>query len=193
MTNISWKSLGFKIAISNFKILWHHCVAVYGPEKSTDQTQSMPLNLEGVLKMQLPENQLLFAMGPSIKAVGIFLAFFDTPLPHVGILTLINLSSTFLYLVTLEVETPLPPKVFRRIFMGGPLVILPRLCSNNSKQHWKGFQATDYGLLGLSRQFGQINFGAFGVFSANLSEPIMVQWVPCPCFPLIKHCFYQKN
>jgi len=37
----------------------------------------MPLNVEGVLKMQLPENQLLFAMGPSIKAVGIFLAVFD--------------------------------------------------------------------------------------------------------------------
>ena len=29
-------------------------------------------------------------------------------------------------------------------------------------------------LLGLSRQFGQINFGAFGVFSADLSAPILV-------------------
>ena len=27
-------------------------------------------------------------------------------------------------------------------------------------------------LLGLGRQFGQINFGAFGVFSADLSAPI---------------------
>ena len=35
------------------------------------------------------------AMGPSIKDVGIFLAFFDNPLPHVGILTLIKLTSTF--------------------------------------------------------------------------------------------------
>ena len=68
---------------------------MYGPEKSTDQTQSMLLNVEGVLKMQLPENQLLFAMGPSIKAVGIFLAVFDTPLPHVEILTLIYLTSIF--------------------------------------------------------------------------------------------------
>ena len=34
-------------------------------------------------------------LGSSIKDVGIFLAFFDTPLPHVGILTLIYLTSTF--------------------------------------------------------------------------------------------------
>ena len=50
-----------------------------------------------------------------------------------------------------------------------------------------GFIAiTDYGrpmkpffhrnpkLLGFGRQFGQINFGAFEVFSANLSAPILV-------------------
>ena len=30
-------------------------------------------------------------------------------------------------------------------------------------------------LLGLGRQSGQINFGAFGVFSADLSAPILVQ------------------
>ena len=30
-------------------------------------------------------------------------------------------------------------------------------------------------LLGLGRKFGQINFGAFGVFSANLSAPILAQ------------------
>ena len=29
--------------------------------------------------------------------------------------------------------------------------------------------------LGLGRKFGQINFGAFGLFSANLSAPILVQ------------------
>ena len=33
--------------------------------------------------------------GSSIKDVGFFLAVFDTPLPHVGILTLIYLNSTF--------------------------------------------------------------------------------------------------
>ena len=33
--------------------------------------------------------------GPSIKDVRIFLAVFDTPFPHVGILTLIYLTSTF--------------------------------------------------------------------------------------------------
>ena len=29
-------------------------------------------------------------------------------------------------------------------------------------------------LLGLGRQIGQINFGAFGVFSSNLSAPILI-------------------
>ena len=47
-------------------------------------------------------------------------------------------------------------------------------------------------LLGLGRQIGQINSGAFGVFSAELSAPILVQWVPCPCFPLFNHYFYKK-
>ena len=36
----------------------------------------------------------LSAQGPSIKDVGMFLAVFDTPLPHVGISTLIYLTST---------------------------------------------------------------------------------------------------
>ena len=35
-------------------------------------------------------------------------------------------------------------------------------------------------LLGMGRQFGQINFGAFGVFWADLSGPILVLRVPCP-------------
>ena len=50
-------------------------------------------------------------------------------------------------------------------------------------------QTTDYGrpmkpfhwnpeLLGLGRQIGQINSGAFGVFSAELSAPILVLLVP---------------
>ena len=38
-------------------------------------------------------------------------------------------------------------------------------------------------LLGLGRQFGQISFGTFEVFLAELSAPILVLWVPCPCFP----------
>ena len=44
----------------------------------------------------------------------------------------------------------------------------------------------------LGRKIGQINFGAFGVFGANLSAPILVLWVLCPCFPLINHYFYKK-
>ena len=54
-------------------------------------------------------------MGPSIKDVGIYLAVFDTPSPHVEILTLIYLISTFQYLATSEFETPLPPEIFRRL------------------------------------------------------------------------------
>ena len=33
---------------------------------------------------------------------------------------------------------------------------------------------------GLGRQIGQINSGAFGVFSTKLWAPILVQWFPCP-------------
>ena len=47
-------------------------------------------------------------------------------------------------------------------------------------------------LLGWGRQFGQISFGAFGIFSANLLAPILVLRVSCPCFPLINHYFYKK-
>ena len=32
-----------------------------------------------------------------------------------------------------------------------------------------------------------------GVFSGNLPAPILVLWVPCPCFPLINHYFYKKT
>ena len=47
-------------------------------------------------------------------------------------------------------------------------------------------------LLGLSRQIRLINSGAFRVFLSKLSAPILVQWVPCPCFPLFNHYFYNK-
>ena len=44
--------------------------------------------------------------------------------------------------------------------------------------------------LGLGRQIGQINFGAF---STDLSAPILVLWVSCPCFPLNQPLFLQKT
>ena len=47
-------------------------------------------------------------------------------------------------------------------------------------------------LLGLGRQIGQTNFGSFWVFSAKLSAPLLVQWVPCLCFSLLNHYFYKK-
>ena len=40
-------------------------------------------------------------------------------------------------------------------------------------------------LLGLGRQIGHINSRAFGVFSAEITAPILAQWVHCPwMFPL---------
>ena len=47
--------------------------------------------MSNVYKKNQNEKNLAF----SIKNVGIFLAVFDTPLPHVGILTLIYLTSAF--------------------------------------------------------------------------------------------------
>ena len=44
-------------------------------------------------------------------------------------------------------------------------------------------------LLNLGRQF---SFGTFGVFLGDLSAPILVLRVPCPCFLLINHYFYKK-
>ena len=48
-------------------------------------------------------------------------------------------------------------------------------------------------LLALDRQFVLINFWAFGLFSADFLAPILIPWVPCPCFPLINHYFYKKH
>ena len=47
-------------------------------------------------------------------------------------------------------------------------------------------------LLGLGRRIGQINSGAFGVFSAKQSAPILVQWVPLSMFSIIQPLFLQK-
>ena len=44
-------------------------------------------------------------------------------------------------------------------------------------------------LFGLGRQFGQKRFAAFGVFSANLSAPILVLWVPCPYYTYVSFLF----
>ena len=49
------------------------------------------------------------------------------------------------------------------------------------------YQVTDYGH--PERVFFRKS-QTFGVFSADLSAPILVLWVPC--FPLINHYFYKK-
>ena len=58
--------------------------------------------------------------------------------------------------------------------------------------HYSNFGSWKKSLLGLSRQFEQINFGTFGMFPNNLSAPILILWVPCPCFLSINHYFYKK-
>ena len=39
---------------------------------------------------------------------------------------------------------------------------------------------------------GRYILGHLGYFLANLSAPILVLWVPCPCFPLINHYVCKK-
>ena len=46
--------------------------------------------------------------------------------------------------------------------------------------------------LGLRSQIEPNILGAFWVFSAKLSAPVLVQWVPCPFFPLFNHYIYKK-
>ena len=46
-------------------------------------------------------------------------------------------------------------------------------------------------MLDLDRPFWQINFGTFAIFLVDLSTLILIMWVPCQCFPLINHHFYQ--
>ena len=41
-------------------------------------------------------------------------------------------------------------------------------------------------------EIGSTILEVFGVFSADLSAPILVLWVRCPCFTLINHYFYKK-
>ena len=49
-------------------------------------------------------------------------------------------------------------------------------------------------LLGLGRQFGQINFGAFGVFSANYQHPFWYSYLsPLSMLSIIQPLFLQKT
>ena len=47
-------------------------------------------------------------------------------------------------------------------------------------------------LLGLDRQIGQINCGAFGVISAKVLGPILLLLLLCLCFPLFNRYFHKK-
>ena len=94
--------------------------------------------------------------------------------------------------------------VHKRI-LDPPLVISPPLCKRSFPVTLLTVHSTDYGhpervffenpkLLGLGRQIGLKMLGAwaFGVFSAELSVPILGLCVPCPCFPLINHYIYKN-
>ena len=82
---------------------------------------------------------------------------------------------------------------------------LGKVCLNSLKKEvlrsigalvlmWARTTDAQWSLFSLtSRTVGlEPNSGIFGVFSAKLSAPILVQWVPCPCFPLFHHHFYKK-
>ena len=69
--------------------------------------------------------------------------------------------------------TSFSPRSFKKEILW-PSLLIPRTMDDQ----WSLFPLKP-------QTFGQINFWAFGVFSADLSAPILVQWVPCPCFPFI--------
>jgi hypothetical protein len=52
-------------------------------------------------------------------------------------------------------------------------------CSHGLRTPKEAFFHLNQDFLGLGRQMRHINSGAFEVFSAELSAPILVQWVPC--------------
>ena len=90
------------------KKAWKIFLFAYAPQLALSQKTLgyglIPENVDIFLQLVLTTTQILvrilfdgctFDQGPFIKDVGIFLAVFDTQLPHVGIWTLIYLTSTF--------------------------------------------------------------------------------------------------
>ena len=70
--------------------------------------------------------------------------------------------------------------------------VKPKLGDHGLRTPNEAFFHWNLELLGLDWQIGQINSGPFGVFLDELSASILVQWVPCPRFPLFNHLF-NKN
>jgi hypothetical protein len=58
---------------------------------------------------------------------------------------------------------------------------------------WWSLFSTIFIVLGLGRQIEQISFGAFGVFSAKLSAPILELCDHCPCSVINQPLFLQKQ
>ena len=85
----------------------------------------------------------------------------------------------------------LQKSILKFIFVSCSNLIFPTWFFENLVQINRGWESPK--LLVLGRHvIGQISFKAFWVFSANLSAPILLLWVPCPCFLLINHYFYKK-
>ena len=61
--------------------------------------------------------------------------------------------------------------------------------ARNTDSQWSLFHWNPK-VLGLGRKIGQKNFGAFGVILAELSAPILVQWILC--LSLFNHYFYKR-
>jgi hypothetical protein len=74
-----------------------------------------------------------------------------------------------------------------------PFTVFPHIVSTELQTPNEAFFHWNPELLGLGRQIRQINSGAFGVFWAELSAPILAQWVIFPCFSIIQPLFLQKT
>ena len=66
-------------------------------------------------------------------------------------------------------------------------------CHHGLRTPYEAFFHWNQELLDLPRKNWAGKIWGFGVFLAELSAPILVQWVPCPCFSLFNHYFYKKT
>ena len=85
----------------------------------------------------------------------------------------------------------LPPWPFHLLLPGN---LLARVCVQHGlRTPNEAFFHPNSKLLGLGRQFGQINFGTFRVISADLSALILILSVPCPMFSINQPLFLQNT
>ena len=132
------------------KYLWGE--VIFFPDWNSDQNSLRFPNQSDFTDKQRPVHDTKFILnlvcvflswGPSIKDVGISLAVFDTPLPHVGILTLIYLTYTYL-LISCNIgiwDPPCTPLRYSDVFYGWPPgVMWPKLCEALCDVYWINFR-----------------------------------------------------